>query len=146
MIVMKIKSFVKKFFPNLNLLILMFVLIASSLILMAKEKKSTDFKIIMEKTDDGIKMTCENGCAWKELTFSINEFEWQTVDEYGMTEVNKSSSDKEPKQAEFLFSLKKTKEEIILKGIEGTLWTDLSFSIPKDRRQAIDKLGMTELK
>lgn len=145
MIVMKIKSFVKKFFPNLNLLILMFVLIASSLILMAKEKKSTDFKIIMEKTDDGIKMTCENGCAWKELTFSINEFEWQTVDEYGMTEVNKSSSDKEPKQAEFLFTLKKTKEGIILKGIEGTVWTDLSFSLLKYQRQAIDKLGMTEL-
>lgn len=43
-----------------------------------------------------------------------------------------------------LFTLEKTKNGLSLKGIEGTAWTDLSFSCPDSRcDQAIDQKGMT---
>ena len=124
-----------------------FVLAAGSE-LQAQEKKPADlkdFKFVIEKTDSGIKMTCQNGCAWKELTFSLNDNKPQAIDEYGMTEVNKNSSDKDVNLADFLFTVTKTEDGIILKGIEGTAWTDLSFSLSKNQQQAIDQMGMTEL-
>ena len=127
-----------------DVLIVVFVLTASSELL-AQEKKSTDlkdFKVLVEKTDNGIKMICENGCAWKELTYSINDYKPQAIDEYGMTELNKNSSNKDSNLTDFLFTLTKTEKGINLKGIEGTAWTDLSFSLSKNKQQAIDQLGM----
>jgi len=129
-----------------NLFIGVFILTVSSE-LVAQEKKSTDlkdFKIVIEKTDTGISMTCKNGCAWKELTFSLKDDKPQAIDEYGMTELNENSPDKDANLADLLFTIIKTKEGIILKGIEGTAWTDLSFSLSKNKQQAIDQMGMTE--
>ena len=42
-----------------------------------------DFKIIIEKTDNGIKMKSEKGSAWINLSFSLNNYRAQAVDEYG---------------------------------------------------------------
>jgi len=142
---MKTKLNFKKLIPNL--LIAVFILTASSE-LIAQEKKSNnfkEFKIVVEKTENGIKMTCKNGCAWKELTYSINNYKPQAVDEYGMTELNKNSSDKDSNLSDFLFTLTKTEKGIELKGIEGTAWTNLSFSVSKNQQQVIDQMGMTEL-
>ena len=128
----------------IDVLIVVFVLTASSELL-AQEKKSTDlkdFKVLVEKTDNGIKMICENGCAWKELTYSINDYKPQAIDEYGMTELNKNSLDKDSNLTDFLFILTKTEKGIKLKGIEGTARTDLSFSLSKNKQKAIDQLGM----
>jgi hypothetical protein len=44
-----------------------------------------------------------------------------------------------------LFTITKTNDGIVLKGIEGTAWTDLSFSLSENGRQAIDQFGMTKL-
>jgi len=123
-----------------------FILTVSSE-LVALEKKSTDlkdFKIVIEKTDTGIKLTCKNGCAWTELTFSLKDYKPQTIDEYGMTELNNNSTDKDADLADLLFTLTKTKEGIILKGIEGTAWTDLSFSLSNNKQLTIDQMGMIE--
>jgi len=142
---MKTKLNIKRLIPNL--LIAVFILTAHSEV-HAQEKKSTDlkdFKVVIEKTDNGIKMTCENGCAWKELTYSINDNKPQAVDEYGMTELNKNSTDKDSNLTDFLFTLTKTEKGIELKGIEGTAWTELSFSLSKNKQQAINQMGMTKL-
>ena len=131
-----------------NLLIVGFVLIASSG-LIAQEKKSNDlknFKIIIEKTDDGIKMTCDEGSAWNELSFPTKKDRPQAVDQFGMTRVDKISTQKDPKIADYLFTITKTENGIVLKGIKGTAWTDLSFSLSKNEKQAIDQFGMTTLK
>ena len=128
-------------------LITAFVLTASSG-LIAQEKKSNDlksFKIVVEKTDDGIKMQSFNGSAWIDLAFSINNDRPQAVDEYGMTNLNKVSSEKDSKLADFLFTINKTDSGIVLKGIEGTVWTDLSFSLAENGKQAINEFGMTKL-
>jgi len=128
-------------------LITAFVLTVSSG-LIAQEKKSNNlksFKVVVEKTDDGIKMQSIDGSAWVDLAFSIKNDRPQAIDEYGMTNLNKVSSEKDSNLAGFLFTITKTKNEIILKGIEGTAWTDLSFSLSVNGKQAIDELGMTKL-
>jgi len=131
----------------LNLLIGAFILIGSSELL-AQEKKSTDlkdFKIIVENTENGIKMKSTKGSAWIDLSFNLNNDQPQAVDEYGMTELDKLSSEKDSNLADFLFTITKTENGIALKGIEGTAWTDLSFSLIENGKQAIDQFGMTKL-
>ena len=142
---MKAKLNFKRLIPNL--LIAVFVLTASCNLL-AQEKKSTDlkdFKVVVERTENGIKMQSIEGSAWLNLTFSINNYQPQAIDEYGMTELNKISSNKDSNLADFLFTISKTENGIVLKGIEGTAWTDLSFSLAENGKQAIDQFGMTKL-
>ena len=130
-----------------NTLMAAFVLTASSE-LIAQEKKADDlksFKVVVEKTENGIKMQSIKGSAWVDLSFSINNDKPQAIDEYGMTELNKISSDKDSNLTNFLFTITKTENGIVLKGIEGTAWTDLSFSLSENRKQAIDQFGMTKL-
>jgi arginine repressor len=142
---MKTKLKFKKL--TLNTLIALFVLTASSE-LVAQEKKSDNlknFKVVVEKTDNGIKMQSVKGSAWIDLSFSINNNKPQAIDEYGMTVLNKISSEKDSNLADFLFTITKTENGIVLKGIEGTAWTDLSFSLLENGKQAIDQFGMTKL-
>ncbi len=130
-----------------NLLIAVFALIASSE-LIAQEKKSSDlkdFKISLENSKNGIKIYSLKGSAWTELTFSIIKEQPQAIDEYGMTNLDEVLSNKDSKLADYLFVITKTKDGIVLKGIEGTAWTVLSFSLPKTGKQVIDQFGMTKL-
>ncbi|MFK5981595.1 MAG: hypothetical protein QM499_01680 [Flavobacteriaceae bacterium] len=130
-----------------NSLIAVFILTASSK-LIAQEKKSNglkNFKVVVEKTDNGIKMQSVEGSAWIDLSFTTNNDKPQAIDEYGMTELNKISSKKDSNLADFLFTITKTENGIVLKGIEGTAWTDLSFSLLENEKQTIDQFGMTKL-
>ena len=130
--------------PMLNLLIALFVLTTSTS-LRAQEKKSTDlkdFKIIVEKTENGIKMQSFQGSAWIDLTFNLDNDHPQAIDEYGMTKLDQISSEKDANLADFLFTVSKTDNGIILKGIEGTAWTDLSFSLPVNGKQEFNQFGM----
>ena len=63
----------------------------------------------------------------------------------GGQNVNKVSSKKDSNLADFLFTITKTYNGIKLKGIEGTAWLDLSFSLTKNKKQAFDLYGMTAL-
>ncbi len=131
----------------LNLFILLFVLTAG-LESVAQEKKSTDlkdFKLVVEKTESGIKMQGVKGTAWIDLSFTINNDRPQAIDEYGMTYLDNVSSNKDSNLADFLFTITRTDKGIELKGIEGTAWTDLSFSLAENGKQAIDQNGMTKL-
>jgi len=141
---MKTKINLKK--SALNLLIVVLLLSTSSK-LFAQEKTTDlkDFKIVIEKTDNGIKMKSKKGCAWIDLSFTLNNDRPQAVDEYGMTELNTVSKNKDEKLADFLFTITKTEEGIELKGIKGTAWTNLSFTLTKNEKQAIDQYGMTSL-
>lgn len=142
---MKPKLNSKKLIPNL--LIALFVL-TSSFDLLAQEKEShdlKDFKIVLERTDKGFKMQSNNGSAWFDLSFSLNFDLPQAIDEYGMTKLDKISSDKDANLADFLFTITITESGIVLKGIEGTAWTDLRFSLAENEKQAIDQFGMKKL-
>jgi hypothetical protein len=112
------------------------------------KKKSTalkEFTIVMESTDDGIKMECPKGSTWTKLSFTLNNDDSQAVDEYGMAELDNLSTEKGANLADYLFVVTKTKNKIILKGIEGTNWNVLSFDIPKNKKMAFDQDGVTVL-
>lgn len=115
--------------------------------LIAQEQSSTDlkeFKITIEKTDIGLKMQGLKGSAWVDLSFSLANDKPQAIDEYGMTQLDKVSSIKDSKLADYLFTITKTKSGITLTGIEGTAWKELCFTLPKNGKQTIDQFGMTE--
>ena len=104
--------------------------------------ESSDFVIYVKTNDNKIIMKCEKGCAWKELTYTINKKnETQVVDEYGVTLLKNHLDKKNASLAGFLFKVEKTKQGLKLKGIEGTAWIELSFSLRENRFQKIDNLG-----
>lgn len=126
--------------------IALFVMTVSSE-LIAEEKNSTDlkeFKITIEKTDNGLKMQSDKGSAWIDLSISLRNNKLQAIDEYGMTQLGKVATNKNPKLADYLFTITETKDGVTLTGIEGTAWKELSFSLQKNRRQVIDQFGMTK--
>jgi len=129
-----------------NLLIVVFVLTGASKLFTQESKSSDlkDFKIVVEKTKNGIKLQSIKGCAWLDLRFQINNQQAQAIDEFGMTELNKTSNENDPSLANFLFTITKTENRIILKGIEGTAWKDLSFSLTENDKQLINQYGMTD--
>lgn len=127
------------------LIALLFLTATSELVAQEKTAGLKDFKVIVEKTDEGIKMKSENGSAWIDLSFSLNNYRPQAIDEYGMTELKNVSENKDENLADFLFTINKTENGIELKGIEGTAWTELKFSLADNKKQAINQFGMTSL-
>lgn len=131
-----------------NYILIVFLALSMSSKLMAQDNKTEDikpFKIVVEKTQKGIKLLGVKGTAWKDMSFSINDYQPQTIDEYGMAVLDNVSDKKDEKLADFLFTIIKTKEGIELKGMEGTAWTNLSFSLSKNQKEAIDQNGTASL-
>ncbi len=46
---------------------------------------------------------------------------------------------------EFKIVIEKTDDRLTMQSIEGSAWTDLSFSLAYDEPQPVDEYGMTEL-
>ena len=103
-----------------------------------------DFKILIERTNDGIKLTNITDSAWMHLNFSLDKNKVQAVDEYGMTRLDKVSPKKDSNLTDYLFTITKKKDVIILKGIEGTLWKELTFTLSKNQSQLINQYGMVD--
>jgi len=102
--------------------------------------KTSDFLLLIENTEMGIKLTGVNGCAFKELAFSLEEGQTQEIDQYGMKNANEEAV-KDDNLASFRFTIRKTGNGLALEGIEGTAWTELSFSMTENG-QLIDQNGM----
>lgn len=140
---MKTKLNFKRPFLTL-ILALLFLTTTSHLIAQEKKADLKDFKIIVENTDNGVKMKSNKGSAWIDLSFNLND-QPQAVDEYGMTELKNVSENKDKNLADFLFTITKTESGIQLKGIEGTAWTELKFSLTDNKKQAFNQFGMINL-
>lgn len=115
---------------------------------MAQGEDSTelqDFEITIEKTDRGIQMQSSNGSAWLDLSFTLSPDTPQAIDEWGMTGLDDMSADKDPRLADYLFTISySTSGKISLTGLEGTAWKELSFTLPENGKQAINQFGMIE--
>lgn len=140
---MKTKLNFKRPFLTL-ILALLFLTTTSHLIAQEKKTDLKDFKIIVENTDKGVKMKSNKGSAWIDLSFNLND-QPQAIDEYGMTELKNVSENKDKNLADFLFTITKTESGIQLKGIEGTAWTELKFSLTDNKKQAFNQFGMINL-
>ena len=141
---MKTKTNFKRPF-SIIVLVILFMTGTAELIAQNKTAELKHFKLIVEKTDNGIKMKSEKGSAWLDLSFSLNNYRPQAVDEYGMTNLKNVSENKDENLADFLLTITKTEDGIELKGIEGTAWTELKFSLTENKQQAFDQFGMTSL-
>lgn len=124
-----------------------FILGSSELVAQKKNPLGLkDFKILIVNTENGIKMQSFSGSSWIHLSFSLSTSQSQAIDEWGMTKLNNVSPNKNPNLADYLFTISKTPNGVELKGIEGTYWTKLTFSLEENVKQGIDQNGMTSLK
>ncbi|RZK77694.1 MAG: hypothetical protein EOO92_12450 [Pedobacter sp.] len=101
-----------------------------------------EFKMTIKNTESGLELQGLKGSAWTKLGFSLNNYQPQAVDEYGMTELEKSTGN-DPKLVDFLFTIEKSKDGVILKGVKGTAWKELTFSLAKGESQQVDQMGMS---
>ena len=108
--------------------------------------ETSKFLILIENTEDGIKLTGKQGCAFEELTFSLKKGQTQEIDQFGMRDKDENVREaKDENLASFCFKITKMNGgsflEVVLEGIEGTTWKELSFGIPSGS-QLIDENGM----
>ncbi|MGS2764627.1 hypothetical protein [Sinomicrobium sp. M5D2P9] len=142
---MKIPLHCKKRYAKL---LLIAFITTSGTILLARHKEPSppaSFKIIVEKTANGIAMQSVEGTAWVNLSFSLGPNQSQAVNARGMADLDDASPANNEEHAGFMFVITKTKDGIALKGVKGTTWKALSFSLGEHEKQAIDQQGMTEL-
>ena len=138
---------------NQRIFILLGVLIIGAITLyvgsnLSKKNKSSselsNFVISIKTNGNQIIMTCEKGCAWKELSYTVTSDlnEETVIDEYGVQLRKDVSEKRDASLANFLFKIQKVKKGLKLKGIEGTAWVELGFTLAENRFQKIDNLGM----
>ncbi len=108
--------------------------------------KVTKFSIVIETIGDEIKLTCSDGCAWKQLAFIATlQSDPQAVDPYGMTTLTGEWTKKDSLSADFLFTIQRTPEGVSLEGKRRTLWPSLTFNCGGGNcLRTIDAYGTTE--
>jgi hypothetical protein len=111
----------------------------------AKSSDISDFLIVVETTDDEIKLTCKKGCAWKNLSFNItSKKEPQAIDQYGMAKLPRVDVKEDSKLFNFLITVEKTDDGLRFEGKEGTAWTKLSFNYPEEKwSKTISRYGVS---
>ena len=110
--------------------------------------KLARFSIVVEVSGDAVKLTCNDGCEWKQLSFTSSiEIEPHGFDHFDLRNRAGSLLKKDPVDSGFLFTLKMTQEGIGLESKEGTMWTSLTFICPGGKcvRQ-INQWGESDLK
>ena len=115
-------------------------LITASFAQNSKKRELNDFQIVVQTTDYEFKLTCQNGCAWTDLSFTLKPYAIQYVNQNGMTTAHETSNSEQVDN--LLVKISKSEKSVILEGIEGTAWTRLEFSASK---QAINQNGKTHL-
>ncbi len=123
---------------NLNFMskvILLFLLLAgisNGIISQTKETiKSDGFLILIETTNETIKLTSQKGCAWKELSFTLNVNEIKSIDQFGVTPMKNVQKNKEStgdNNGNFHFTIKRVGNGLSFEGLKGTTWKKLSYS------------------
>ena len=108
----------------------------------AQTENESKFQLLIENTENGIKITSSKGCAFKELTFSLSEGQIQEIDQYGMRKANDEIRKVDDNFASFRMTIKKEKDVIYFEGIEGTVFSKLSFLCLVGKNQLINQNGM----
>ncbi|WP_138432918.1 M56 family metallopeptidase [Winogradskyella algicola] len=98
--------------------------------------ETNSFLVFVEKTGNTLELRCENGCRWSHLVLETNSKPY-IINDFGFSEGNTLDTDK------FAFSIEPNQSGVTLSGLKGTAWVDLAFSLPKNQKQAVNQLGMT---
>jgi len=132
-------------FSHLFITAFVIVIGLSNVSLTKPVKEVSAFSFLVQNTEDGLKLISKSGTAWKEVTFSLEENKSQAINQFGMASIEKEYAPKDSRLANFLFTVKKTKDGLAFEGIRGTAWKNLSFSCDKKGcNQLINQYGMVE--
>jgi hypothetical protein len=133
--------------------ILIVFLISGSDILFAQNKTTqelTSFKITIELKDNVIKLTSQEGCAWKELSLNLKKNEGQVIDQFGIVSKTINNKTQDKNLATFQFFIKRTAQGISIKGSKGPSMKEFSFSSSMTNNSCIildqNGLSSTQLK
>ena len=93
----------------------------------SKRLEYKHFKIFVQVIGDSVKLSCMDGCAWKELSFySKYNLQAQAINQYGLTRTNNLNLlNKDEMLADFMISIQRNSTELVIKGIEGMQWESL---------------------
>ena len=92
----------------------------------------TKFKMVVDIKGDTVKLKCLKGCAWKELSFvQPYALKGQAINEYGMTVVDNLNVLKQGDDyADFLLTIKRNANELVISGLKGMHWKSLIINCP----------------
>jgi len=101
------------------------------------------FSVGVERTSDGIALTCERGCDWKTLTVGCSDKKTckSTINDAGMTGDAKTA-----RSAAFVFTVEGTKDGVTLACARGCAWQTLTFGCGEKKTCAskINEYGMAK--
>ncbi len=108
------------------------------------------FTITIEMTERGVKLHSLEGSAWLDLelypltkrALAFDEYGMAAASDSGMTDFVKPVTDFDPNLADYLIAIAKTENGVVLKGLEGTAWKTLSFTLQVGDKQSINQNGM----
>jgi hypothetical protein len=91
-----------------------------------------EFKMVVDIQGDTVKLTCLKGCAWKELSFvQPYALKGQAINEYGLTMVDHLNQLKKgDNYADFLLTIKRNSNELVISGLKGMYWKSLIINCP----------------
>ncbi|WP_281636724.1 hypothetical protein [Flavobacterium marginilacus] len=125
---------------------LIFMIGASNSLFAQKRLESNKFLILIETTNDSIKLTSRLGCSFNELKFTLKTDDKKSVDQHGINPAEKNSTTKTGPLANFLFTIKKTEDGLSFEGIKGTSYKEFNFSCTQGKcHLLIDQNGLVEL-
>jgi hypothetical protein len=110
--------------------------------LVSSVKATPNFLVRIESSENKVKISGLQGCAFKELTFNLHNGGTQAINQYGMADENEENVIDE-NLANFLFKIKKTDAGLALEGVKGTAWKELTVKGEGNNfDQLIDQNGM----
>ena len=99
-----------------------------------------NFEFRISRINHGLRLESMIGSNWKELELNLPNNQPQLINKSGLVKSNNIGGIKNSQ--DFLISIQKTEKEIFLKGLSGTGWVELSFTLSENGRQKVNQNGM----
>ena len=117
-------------------------LILTALLPQTDGKSDFEIEIVYVTSSKEVQMKCENGCAWTDLSFTLNSRKTVHVNAFGMTESMTEGNRQDEKLADFNFTVIRKSRGLAFTGNKGTKWIDLDFSCRVDCTRKLTQDGV----
>jgi hypothetical protein len=99
-----------------------------------------NFEFQISRINHGLRLESMIGSNWTELDLNLPNDQLQLINKSGLVKSNNIGGIKNSQ--DFLISIQKTEKEIFLKGLSGTGWVELSFTLSENGKQKVNENGM----
>lgn len=100
----------------------------------------TPFTIEFERTGTMVNMTCSKGCAWTDLSFTLEAYAVQHVNQEGMVSLEEVG---EATNNGYLLKLTHKGDDFVVEGITGTAFSELSFGCVTRCKVGLNESGVS---